>query len=133
MIANPDPDGFVPFERAALEQTIARRFAEQVERFPDRPAVKAGSSQLTYAELDQRSNRIAAAILAGGRSEPVAIVLDQGLAVIPAIFGVLKAGRIYVPLETALGAERLGFNARLVRKLGAGDRADARARRIPRR
>jgi amino acid adenylation domain-containing protein len=112
VIVIPDPAEFVPFERAALEQTIARRFAEQVERFPERLAVKVGSSGLTYAELDHRSSRIAAAILAGRRAEPVAVVIDQGLAVVPAILGVLKAGRIYVPLETALGAERLAFTLR---------------------
>jgi len=113
VVAIPELSGFVPFERAALEQTIARRFAEQVGRFPERPAVKVGSSCLTYAELDRRSSRIASAILARGRrSEPVATMIDQGVAAVEAIVGVLKAGRIYVPLESALGAERLGFMLR---------------------
>jgi amino acid adenylation domain-containing protein len=104
------PEGFVPFERSAIEQSLARRFAEQVIKGPTRLAVKVGSSCLTYAELDRRSDRVAHAILARGlRPEPVAVVVDQGLAVIPAILGVLKAGRIYVPLETALGREQLGF------------------------
>jgi len=107
------PEGFVPFARSAIEQSIARRFAEQVARGPERPAVKAGSKRLTYTELDRLSNRVAHAILARGRRpEPVVIVVDEGLAVIPAILGAMKAGRIYVPLETALGGERLGYMLR---------------------
>jgi len=106
-------EGFVPFERAAIEQSLVQRFAEQVIEAPGRIAVKAGAASLTYTELDRQADRVAHAILSRGRrTEPVAVVLDQGLSVIPAILGVLKAGRIYVPLETALGAEQLGFMLR---------------------
>jgi len=107
------PESFVPFERIAIEQSLARRFAEQVSKGPERVAVKVGTSRLTYAALDRQANRVAHAILARGhRPSPVAVVVAQGLSVIPAILGVLKAGRIYVPLETALGGERLGYMLR---------------------
>ncbi len=107
------PAGFVPFERIAIEQSLARRFAEQASKGPERVAVKVGPSHLTYAALDRQANRVAHAILARGlRPSPVAVVVAQGLSVIPAILGVLKAGRIYVPLETALGGERLGYMLR---------------------
>ena len=101
-------EGFVPFERTAIEQSIPRRFARQVAAGPDRLAVKFRSASLTYAELDRRANQVARAILARGtRPEPVAVVVDQGLSLMPAILGILKAGRIYVPLEAGLGRERL--------------------------
>jgi len=110
VVAIVAPEEFVPFERTAVEQSLVRRFADQVTNGPQRFAVKVGASHLTYAELDRFTNRIAHAILGGGRRpEPIAVVVDQGLSVIPAILGVLKAGRIYVPLETALGGERLGY------------------------
>ena len=101
-------EGFVPFERSAIEQSIPCRFAGQVAAGPDRLAVKVGSASLTYAELDRRGDQVARAILAAAtRPGPVALVLDQGLSLIPGILGVLKAGRIYVPLEAGLGRERL--------------------------
>src|SRR5262249_23263623 len=110
VIAIAAPEEFVPFERAAVEQSLVRRFADQVTNGPGRFAVKAGASHLTYAELDRYANRVAHAILARGRRpEPVAVIVHQGLSVIPAILGVLKTGRIYVPLVTALGGERLGY------------------------
>jgi non-ribosomal peptide synthetase component F len=56
-------EGFVPFERTAIEQSIPRRFARQVAAGPDRLAVKFRSASLTYAELDRRANQVARAIL----------------------------------------------------------------------
>ncbi len=101
-------EGFVPFERAAIEQSIPRRFAQQVAAGPDRLAVKLRSASLTYAELDRRADLVARAILARGiRAEPVAVVVEQGLSLLPAILGTLKTGRIYVPLEVGLGRDRL--------------------------
>ncbi len=78
------PAGFVLFERVAIEQSLARRFAEQVSKGPERVAVKVGPSHLTYAALDRQANRVAHAILARGlRPSPVAVVVAQGLSVIP--------------------------------------------------
>ena len=90
----PRADGFVSFERAALGESIPRRFAQQVAAGPDRIAVAMGADTLTYAQLDARANRVAHAVLAarGDRSEPVACVVEQGLALIGTILGVLKAG-----------------------------------------
>ncbi len=99
----PRPGGFVPFERGAIEQSIPRRFAQQVAAGPSRTAVALGPVALTYAQLDAWANRVAHAVLAarGDRPEPVACVVGQGLALIATILGVLKAGKMYVPLEAA--------------------------------
>ncbi len=107
----PRPDGFVPFERAAIEQSIPRRFAQQVAAGPDRTAVAMGPDALTYAQLDAWASRVAHAVLAarGDRLEPVACVVEQGLALIATILGVLKAGKMYVPLEAAHPRDRLAY------------------------
>ena len=97
------------FPRSAVEQSIPARFEEQVRRHPDRLAVKSGAAAWSYTELNARANRIAHAILEA-RSEPgetVALVLDQGVELVAAILGALKAGKIYVPLDPSLPAERL--------------------------
>ena len=114
----PRADDFVWFERVALEQSIPRRFAQQVAAGPDRIAVAMGADTLTYAQLDARANRVAHAVLAarGDRSEPVACVVEQGPALIATILGVLKAGKMYVPLEAAHPRERLAY---LLRDCGA--------------
>ncbi len=137
MITLSPAEGFVPFERAAVEQSIPQRFARQVAADPDRLAVKFGPDALTYSELDRWASRVARAVLARGvRSDAVALVIDQGLPLIAGVLGTLKAGRVYVPLEAALGRERLAYMLRdsgartalvsdaaapLVREAGGGD------------
>ena len=112
------PHGFVPFERAAIQQSIPSRFAGQVTAGPERVAATMGPDSLTYAQLDAWSNRVAHAVLAarGDRPEPVACVVEQSLALIATILGVLKAGKMYVPLEAAHPRDRL---AHLLRDCGA--------------
>ncbi|MER6582645.1 amino acid adenylation domain-containing protein [Nonomuraea sp. NPDC001023] len=85
----------------------------QCRRTPDRLAVVAGTSRMTYAELDRRANGIANALAARGvaRGDLVGICLDRDEWLVPALIGVLKAGAAYVPLDPAYPAERLRFMA----------------------
>jgi amino acid adenylation domain-containing protein len=54
---------------------------------------------VAHAILDRR----------GARSEPVALLLERGVAPLAAILGILKAGKLYAPLEPAQPAERLAY------------------------
>lgn len=100
---------FVEFSIEEIEQSISDRFEQQVDRCADRIAVKTGSVELTYAELDEWANRIASSILArrGESQEPVGLLIEQGARSIAAILGVLKAGKIYVPLDPSYPLARL--------------------------
>ena len=92
---------FIEFKKEDIEQSIPDRFEEEVDRYPNRLAVKTGSEQLTYDELNKAANQVAQAILAqmGAENEPIALLFEHGVPAITAILGVLKAGKIYVPLE----------------------------------
>ena len=100
---------FEPFAPSEIEQSIPARFAAQARRYPDRLAVKSGLDTWTYAELDRKANRVAGAVVAalGERPEPVGVLLEQGALLVAAILGVLKAGKIYVPLDPAFPEARL--------------------------
>jgi amino acid adenylation domain-containing protein len=76
---------------------------------PDRLAVKSGADVLTYVALDRYANRVAGSILAavGPAPEPVALLVEQGAALVAAILGTLKAGKIYVPLDPSFPAVHL--------------------------
>jgi amino acid adenylation domain-containing protein len=102
---------FVPFENSAIEQSISERFEQQVASYPDHAAVVSAELQLTYAELNQVANRIARAVLArlGEGEEPVALLLEEGAFIIAAILGILKAGKIYVPLDPAFPHARMEY------------------------
>ncbi len=102
-------DAFVRFSKEEIEQSISSRFEKQVSRVPDKLAVKTDGGQLTYLELNRYANRVAHALLSSGGSQQgsVALLLDQGIAMVASILGTLKAGRIYVPMDPSDPGARL--------------------------
>jgi amino acid adenylation domain-containing protein len=93
-------NAFVEFKREEIEQSIPERFEQQARRDPDRLAIKVNSDTLTYDELNRAANRVARAVLAHLPGEgTVALLLEHGASMIASILGVLKAGKIYVPLD----------------------------------
>jgi surfactin family lipopeptide synthetase A len=100
---------FVPFEPAALEQSIPARFERQVHRYPARLAVRTRTQAFTYAALNSLANRVAGAILSQQEEghAPIGLLCDQGALGIAALLGVLKAGKLGVPMDPSHPAARL--------------------------
>jgi amino acid adenylation domain-containing protein len=94
---------------AEVEQSIPKQFAQIVARHANQIAVSASHTEWTYAELDQRSNALAAQILehSDAKSEPVALLMEHGAMLIAAILAVLKAGKIYLSLDPSDSIKRL--------------------------
>jgi len=102
-------DGRIGWDDSDLGRSVTDRFERVVRQYPHRLAVKTREQQLTYDELNQAANRVAHGIVTaqGASNEPVAVLMDQGAGMIVAIMGVLKAGKVYVPLDPSNCAERL--------------------------
>ena len=83
---------------------------DSAARASRRPAVAVGERTLTYAELDKLSNQVARALLAQGVApgDRVGILAPKSAASVVGLFGVLKAGACYVPLDPKSPATRLG-------------------------
>lgn len=81
----------------------------QAERTPEALASVAGDRQLTYRELDLRSNQLAAYLQKRGIGPeiPVGLYLEPSCEMVVGILGVLKAGGVCVPLDPSYPAERL--------------------------
>ena len=105
----------VEFNETATEPTpdacVHELFAAQSRRSPQAIAVSCGTEQLTYQELEQRSNQLARLLQASGvgPETPVALCLDRSPDMVVAILGVLKAGGAYVPIDTSYPVERIAF------------------------
>ncbi|UFQ18049.1 MULTISPECIES: non-ribosomal peptide synthetase [Streptomyces] len=101
--------------------TVTARFAAQVARTPDAPAVESGDDVLTYAGLDAAADRLARRLAAAGvgPGSVVGLLLGRSPSLVVAQLAVLKAGACWLPLDAAHPAERLarlldGAAARLV-------------------
>ncbi|MGP3910179.1 amino acid adenylation domain-containing protein [Nonomuraea sp. 10N515B] len=92
---------------------VHQAIAEQVRRTPDRIAVVAGRTRVTYAELYTRAERIAGELRRRGTGpgDSVGVCLDRDDSLIAALLGVWRAGAAYVPLDPAYPADRLEFIA----------------------
>jgi amino acid adenylation domain-containing protein len=76
---------------------------------PQSTAVISADDRLTYAELDERSRRIACALRARGARPDSRIVIcgAPGVDLVAAIFGVLRSGAAYVPVPSDIAPPRL--------------------------
>ncbi len=91
--------------------TIHDLFQQQVRLTPDSIAACFDSQQLSYRELNRRSNQLANFLRAQGVGPEVkvGICLERSLEMIVAILGVLKAGGAYVPLDPDYPQQRLAY------------------------
>ncbi|MFL5384365.1 MAG: amino acid adenylation domain-containing protein, partial [Longimicrobiaceae bacterium] len=93
----------------AAQQPAHLLVREQAERTPDAVALRFRGRELTYRELDLRSNRLAHRLrrLGIGPDRPVGICMERSHELVVAILGVLKAGGAYMPLDPDYPAQRL--------------------------
>ncbi|MGW8443542.1 non-ribosomal peptide synthase/polyketide synthase [Paenibacillus sp. S33] len=96
---------------AAPAAAFHRLFEEQAERTPEAAAVVYESDRLTYAELNERANRLAATLRASGigRESIVGILAERSVDLLVAVLAVWKAGGAYVPLDPDYPADRVRF------------------------
>ena len=88
-----------------LHQAIDR----SAERYPERPAFRFLDNTLTYAELVERANRLAWVLVGEGvdRGDRVGILLHKCMESPVAVYGIMKAGAAYVPLDPGAPVSRL--------------------------
>ncbi|KIO77620.1 hypothetical protein TH53_08200 [Pedobacter lusitanus] len=92
-------------------KTIADLFLEQVAKNPDTIAVEYEGQQLSYRELDKRTDGLGRYLRTKGvqKDSLVALCMNRSLEMIVAILSILKAGGAYVPIDLAFPEERINF------------------------
>ncbi|MEM1139850.1 MAG: AMP-binding protein, partial [Pseudomonadota bacterium] len=98
--------------------TVLAGFKEQVALRPQALAIDAGDEQVTYADLEARSDAIAAGLLVSGAppNTPIGLYLHRSPQFLAALLGIWKAGAAFLPLEARLPAARV---ATLLNEAGA--------------
>lgn len=98
----------------AVASLLPRLLAASAERHGDRDAIVMDGRVLSYAGLEQASNRLARSLVRHGvrRGDRVALWLPKSPEAVVALWGVLKAGAAYVPVDPAAPPARLAYVAR---------------------
>ncbi|SFW86442.1 Pls/PosA family non-ribosomal peptide synthetase [Amycolatopsis australiensis] len=105
--------GADPRVRVRDGERLHHLFEAVCDAHPDRLAVDAGDTRLTFGELDAAANRLARHLLAHGvlPGDRVAVLPGEPVEAYVAMLALLKSDAAYVPLDAAFPDERLAFIA----------------------
>ena len=100
------------------------------KRFPEKVALIAGDGRYTYRQIDEEANRLAHALIASGvkRGDRVVIFLPNSLETVVSIFGALKAGAVFVVLNSTTKADKITYilnNCRATAMVTSGAKAES--------
>lgn len=107
--ASPPPWSIDPADRAGPAPALGDLVRAAASKWPDRPALHDGRSGLTFAELEQQAQALAAwlAEQGVGAGDRVAVLAEK-CAIMPVLaIGIWKCGAVYVPLDAAQPVPRL--------------------------
>ncbi len=98
-------------EQPVRGENVAELFAEQAARTPAATALVYEAEEISYAELQRRSNQLAHYLrrLGVGPEVLVGLCVERSVEMVVGLLGVLKAGGAYVPLDPEYPATRVSY------------------------
>ncbi|WP_256756844.1 non-ribosomal peptide synthetase [Cohnella sp. WQ 127256] len=93
------------------ESVLHKWFEQAAGHWPDRIAVLNGDQRITYRELNEKANRLAAELRRNGLGPDriAAIVVERSAEMMIGILAILKAGGAYLPISPDYPPERIRF------------------------
>src|ERR1700731_2886357 len=93
--------------RVAIGDLLKRAAA----RFPDRIALTVGARRVTFTEIERDANRFANYLVARGLKpgEKISTICNNSVEFVKALFGIHRAGLVWVPINTMLGPADMDF------------------------
>jgi amino acid adenylation domain-containing protein len=97
-----------------MAHLLHQLLTESAARLPSKEALSFEDETLSYAELDECTNQLARTLQGVGvsRGDRVGIYVHKSIASVISVFGILKAGAVYVPLDPNAPAKRLAYITR---------------------
>jgi amino acid adenylation domain-containing protein len=92
-----------------MKQLLQNWVTRQAESRPDARCIVFGNESLTYAEMEEQSNRLAHLLREGGcqKGDRVCILMPKSPAAVLSMIGALKAGCMHVPIDSSSPAARV--------------------------
>src|ERR1700732_1877363 len=93
--------------RVAIGDLLKRAAA----RFPDRIALTDGARRVTFTEIERDANRFANYLVARGLKpgEKISTICNNSVEFVKALFGIHRAGLVWVPINTMLGPSDMDY------------------------
>ncbi|PYG87829.1 fengycin family lipopeptide synthetase D/tyrocidine synthetase-3 [Ruminiclostridium sufflavum DSM 19573] len=93
------------------DKTINSLFRQQAAKTPEAAAVSYGSGSLSYSELDESSDILAAALRKRGAcaEKIIGVMIERSLEMSTALMAVLKSGAAYLPISPDYPSDRIRF------------------------
>ncbi|NRV14639.1 amino acid adenylation domain-containing protein [Clostridium beijerinckii] len=93
------------------DKTIQELFEEQVKKTPNYTAVVSNDGELTYKELNEKSNQLARILREKGikQNQTVGVMVERSTEMIVSIMAVLKSGGAYLPIDPEYPLERIKY------------------------
>jgi amino acid adenylation domain-containing protein len=91
--------------------TFPQIIANSAQRFPNLEAFRCGKASITYAELEIQTNQLANYFIQKGvkKGDRIGVYLPRSIDSAIAIYGIMKAGGVYVPLDPTAPIHRIQF------------------------
>ncbi len=91
--------------------SVVQQFEKQVEQSSDKVALKFEDRTMTYFELNSEANKVAHYLIqkGAGRDTLVGILMEPGFEMFASIWGILKSGAAYLPLDPEYPQDRVEF------------------------
>ncbi|MBE6052208.1 MAG: amino acid adenylation domain-containing protein [Clostridium sp.] len=94
------------------KKNVIELFEEQVEINPENIAIVDGEEEVTYKELDKKSNLLASKLLENerlGSESIISIMMDRSINMIVSMLAVLKVGAAYLPIDPEYPSNRIEY------------------------
>ena len=94
-----------------MPYVLQQLLSQSVRLHPDKLAVSARGKGLTYHELEERSNQLAHFLRQRGvkKGDRIGLYSPKRAELVAAMFGVVKAGGVYVPLDPQAPVDRISY------------------------
>ena len=97
----------IEFDPTLVHEWLSR----SARRFPDKVALICGQERWTYKTIDRRAEHLAVALLDAGvsRGDRVAVFMDNSAETVISLYGILKAGSVFIILAGSLKGAKLRY------------------------
>lgn len=91
--------------------TVQELFERQTQYTPFKIALSNGLQNMTYQELNQKTNQLASYLASNGigKGHVIALYMDHSFWTVIGILGILKTGAAYLPLEVSDPTDRIEY------------------------